>query len=132
MTDEACELFIRVVFVYVALAVLEATEAIQNAKYLKEVLNFIRNLLVNYYPSFLDREPFARVIDDLLDESAPIYSRVSADLLEEVNLDSEQFTYMRVRQEASWRSGLEVGDSLDAISHYKTPNSGVCHYIAGW
>ena len=53
-------------------------------------------------------------------------------MLEEVNADAEQFSYLRVEREAHWRRGLNTGDYLDAISHYKTPNSGICHYITGW
>ena len=27
---------------------------------------------------------------------------------------------------------MKVDDYLDAISHYKTPNSGICQYVSGW
>ena len=76
-------------FADVAQAILEETGIIQNVKYLKEVLNFLRNLLVNFYPSFLDRESFARVIDAVFNVNATIYNRIPEDMLDEINTDAE-------------------------------------------
>ena len=56
---------------------------------MKEVLNFLRNLLVNFYPSFLDRESFARVIDAVFNVNAAIYGRIPVNMLDEINADAE-------------------------------------------
>jgi len=40
---------------------------------------------------------------------------------ENLNFESDKKVYARIANEAPWRTSLNVGDYLDALSQYKTP-----------
>ena len=51
---------------------------------------------------------------------------------ENLNFESDKKIYARIEREAPWRTSLNVGDYLDALSQYKTPSSNSYHFILGW
>ena len=51
---------------------------------------------------------------------------------ESLNFESDNKIYARISAEAEWRTGLSVGDYIDALAQYKTPSSNQYHFILGW
>ena len=109
-------------------------------QYLKEIFSFFRNLLVNFYMPFMDRIVFAKVIDEVFNTGASLYNAISIKnrrnsgvssiqlstpddtkkrvMLQSLNDDAELFIHQRVTREAEWRRSLNVGDYIDAVSHF--------------
>ena len=48
-----------------------------DVQYLKEIFCLFRNLLVNFYITFMDRLVFAKVIDEIFDVRASLYNAIS-------------------------------------------------------
>ena len=46
-------------------------------QYLKEIFALFRNLLVNFYITFMDRLVFAKIIDEIFNVSASLYNAIS-------------------------------------------------------
>lgn len=54
-------------------------------------------------------------------------------MLEKLNAHTEMYEKMRVENEQEWRVGLQVGDLIDAINMYGTPqNIHDVKNIRGW
>ena len=112
--------------------ILGNTSPINDITFLKEALNFFRNLLVNYLPKLLSFESYLKIIDEIFDENNYFYKKLEPQLITEINQATDAFDYQRIDQEQTWRQTLKSGDYIDAISCLETSQDKILSKIGGW
>ena len=80
-------------FYDVAKIIVNGNSPINDLLFLKEALNFFRNLLVNYLPRLLSLEAFLRIIDLIFDENNKFYNKLDPSLIAEINQATDAFDY---------------------------------------
>ena len=73
--------------------ILGNTSPINDITFLKEALNFFRNLLVNYLPKLLSFESYLKIIDEIFDENNYFYKKLEPQLITEINQATDAFEY---------------------------------------
>ena len=143
-----------------ALAMLNE-QIIMDTSYLVTIFNFFHSLIVDYYGPLIERMDVCQLIDEVFNDRANLYQAIfpvqnrhsrrnggssstnkqgngaqedkkREDMRENLNFESDKKIYARIEREAPWRTSLNVGDYLDALSQYKTPSSNSYHFILGW
>ena len=112
--------------------IVNGNSPINDLLFLKEALNFFRNLLVNYLPRLISLESFLKIIDLIFDEKNKFYNKLDPSLIEEINQATDAFDYQRIDQEQTWRQTLKSGDYIDAISCLETSQDKILSKIGGW
>ena len=127
-------------------------------QYLVEIFKYFHALIVLYFPPLMDRQDMCVIVESIWKDRATLYqavypqsqkrtSRTGTNIVNKNNaqedkkreefrnqleFESQKKLYARVESESDWRNSLGEGDYLDAITHYKTPQSASYNFICGW
>lgn len=126
-------------------------------EYLVAIFKFFNALTALYWGPLMARLDMCQLIDLCWNDGANLYQAMfpkqlkrnrlggaaksaqdqqdekkREDLRDALNFEADQPTYDRVRAESDWRNSIKLGDMLDVLGQYRTPQSNAYYFIVGW